>query len=450
MMHEKLRDTLAAVDWRDRASVERLAVEQEYAFGVALERIQSLDPVEASNWSPALTAGLPQYARNVLMVLAQQRLEASWRDEAKQKSIEEWLQKETAWVAKNMARLLHYEYVQALRKQQIADSKAAYKLGVLSSWAETMTEKQAHFVGAAVIESSDIGVEFKRSWEKAALMNQMTQAVFSLARARAPRIAADLEAALSSDRLRSAVDGERTLSGGVSMSAVERLVVEAVSCVASMSDEQRMRCAAAASAAVRRYAEGHGIDGVLPSDAAAMTQHIAGLRAHIANAVLDEVLDAGIEMSAFEALTARIEAGIDGISVTGPGRLDAFAAVHADMAAGLRDNGTSVDDLTCAEAVADVGREALRDAARVVNGPALSSDADVVMMHGLGGVAEAVFEHVETMRLTPEQPAPTTVYRPMDDIFSAIRTNAQEHLARSDPRTWPQPETAHGYNQPRL
>ena len=166
-MDQRLKEVLSRVNWQDRASVDEVSLAVANAFDAVLERIAQMDPSVASSFASSLAVGLPDHARNVIHVAAQERMREQWRAEAKQAVQQEhdW-RREAELVRQNMAFLLEQEWIREMRRQ--AHERGAL-LEALAARANRLTQQQAMVFAMSMMDDVRIPIEKKHAWEKAAV-----------------------------------------------------------------------------------------------------------------------------------------------------------------------------------------------------------------------------------------------------------------------------------------
>lgn len=175
-----------------------------------------------------------------------------------------------------------------------------------------------------------------------------------------------------------------------------------------------------------------------------MTQHVAGLRGLVSETLIEALLDEdlGLDPDVYEALTAQIEARIDGIQFNGPGRAAEFATVVDATNAMLRKHGVDAR-IRPEDAVAAVGWSALLNAERLIQEPAKASQADLDVMIAMAYVAEASLDQIARLEPQPEpqrpdlsrwqsslqplQQAPTRTVQPVPDPEPAEEYDPKPH-----------------------
>jgi hypothetical protein len=412
-MDVRLKEMLARVDWKNANSVDDLVRVQTLAFESALAQIQSLDPAVAGAYAATLTAGLPDYVRNTLFVAAQERQQEQWKAEAKAAARQDW-REDADNIRRNMVQILWAEWQQEVRREQIERGRQLEQLA--ARW-NRMTQQQLLVFALSVIENERVPVERKRSWEKAAIFDQITDTLLADARkkARDPnslRIIDGIDKALSSDKLREAIqaDVQRTPEGNqtVAVADVQRRLTEAVQGMEGLTPEQRARVGDLMAKTVHDYAAKRGLENGIPADAASLTQHVAGLRGVAVNSLMEALLDEDLALDpeVYERLVEHVESRIDGIKTNGPGRAAAFADVHDAVRDTLRQQGVDVSAMHVEVAAADIGRAALKDAERLIKEPQKATREDLDMVVGLSHAAEASISQIASLEPRPQPQRP--------------------------------------------
>ncbi len=440
-MHPKLAEAFARTDWHVRTSVDDLVREQCRAFEMALSRVATMDPSVAAAFAAALAAGLPDHVVGVVMTAAAVRQQEAWNMDAKVRGEEiARVEGEVSWAKAHMREILEVEYQQAVRRSQMPISKAAFALQVLLG--RTLTGPQALLIGYGLVEDAGVPLESKRAWEKAALYDMATEAVWSHAMERATAqertLLVTVKSTLTTEAVRDALDGTRP-GQGRAVADVARAVAGAVEALPGIAPDQRVAVAKVVEDTVTKYAAKRGFSDGFPVDATARTEHAAGLNAALATAVSRAVLKGRLDLDpvAVDAILDSVAKGIDGIQTPGQGRAGAFARVHGAMVDGLAAKGVAVT-ATAADALADIGRTALRDAARVARDPERASDTDMTMLRAVAAVAERVEPEIERLHRADLQAVPATSPSVMAAV-ARVQTWTERRVVEPDVDATPKP-----------
>ena len=256
-----------------------------------------------------------------------------------------------------------------------------------------------------------------------------------------------MQRVLSSDNLRAAISADAKMNPEgkptvVALGDVERRLTTVVEGMPSLAQEQRARVSELVAQSVRIYAGNNGLDGGIPVDAVSLTQHTAGLRAELSNTLMNCLMDEelGLDPDAYEALTQQVEARIDGIRNNGPGRVAEFAAAHDAIRQTLQSHGIDVSGMKAEDAVANIGREALRDAERIIKNPHEALQSDFEMMMAMAQTAERTISQIAGMEPRPEPPKP--------DLSRWQSLQPLQQQGRAAPPA-PEPESTNSYEAPK-
>lgn len=434
-MHPKLAEAFARTDWHDHGSVDDLVREQLLAFKMALSRVATLDPAVAAAFAPAIAAGLPDYVRNVIVTAAAVRQQETWNQEAGVRHGEiARLEEEVEAVRQHMREILEQEYVQAVRRSQMPTGKAAFALQAL--FGRTLTAQQALLVGYNLIEGDDVPLDAKRAWEKAALYDQVGDTLLAHALTRAApadrRAVEEVRQVLSTGvrgAIDDAVEASRPGASTVPVAEVSARLVGVVDALPSLSPEQHAAASKAVADTVTKYVSKRGLDGGFPVDAAARTEHAAGLRAALSASLMRAVMRGKLDLdpSAVDAVLDGISAGINAIKTPGQGTAEEIASVHGTAVDALAAQGVSMTG-TASDALATIGRTALRDAARIARDPERATDADMKMLRAVATVAARVEPEIECLHRADLQ-ATTAASPSVAAVVSRVQAWTQQHTA---------------------
>lgn len=219
-----------------------------------------MDPAVASTFATSLAAGLPDHAKNVVLVAARQRQQEQWQAEAKTIAQQDYdWHRQSDLVRQNMRYLPEQEWIRETHRRT---RERGQFLEALAARARCLTQQQAMVFGLVLKESTRIPVERKRSLEKVALHDLVTDTLFAHARSRAKdpaslRIIDSLQQAMTTESLREAIaaDVVRTPEGKatVAVTDVEQRLTEAVQTIDGLTPEQRAKVGDLVATAVQSY-----------------------------------------------------------------------------------------------------------------------------------------------------------------------------------------------------